>query len=386
MSTPEIELTILMPCLNEAETIVQCVTEALAALEKHNIVGEVLVADNGSTDGSLKIAQELGARVVLVAEKGYGRAILGGIMAARGKYILMGDADASYNFAQADRFLEKLRQGYDVVMGNRFTGEILPGAMPWKNRHIGNPLLSGIGRLFFGCNIGDFHCGLRAFSKACAERLNLRTNGMEFASEMVIKATLFKERMTEVPTTLRPDGRSRPPHLRPWRDGWRHMRFMLLFSPRWLFLQPGIILMVISLILSLLLVRGTVAVNSINLDVHTLFFTAIAFLIGFQSVVFAVLTKVFAIQFGLLPPDQEFSRWMRYINLEKGIVCGSLIILCGFALSLHAVGLWRSHDFGTLTPGALLRWVIPGGVMLTLGCQVMLVSFFLSILGLSLKR
>jgi len=386
MHAAEIELTILMPCLNEAETIARCVSEAVEALERHKIVGEVLVADNGSTDGSQEIARQLGARVVPVTEKGYGRALQGGIAAARGRYILMGDSDSSYDFTHADRFIAKLREGWDVVMGNRFLGGIEPGAMPWKNRHIGNPVLSGIGRLFFHCPVGDFHCGLRAFSKTCAERLSLRTSGMEFASEMVIKATLFKERMTEVPTTLRPDGRSRPPHLRPWRDGWRHLRFMLLFSPRWLFLQPGLVLMALGLIASVLLVRGPVTIGSVNLDVHTLFFAAISMLIGFQSVAFAVCSKVFAIQSGLLPQDEEFSRWLRWINLEKGLAIGSLLVLSGFAVSLQAVGLWSQHHFGPLAPGELLRWVIPGGAMLTLGCQIMLVSFFLSILGLPLKR
>jgi Glycosyltransferases involved in cell wall biogenesis len=381
-----LELTIVMPCLNEAETLAGCVEEALRALREQNLSGEVIVADNGSTDSSQEIATRLGARVVPVSEKGYGRALQGGIAAARGRFILMGDSDGSYDFTHAGRFVAKLREGYDLVMGNRFLGGIQPGAMPWKNRHIGNPLLSGIGRLFFHCPIGDFHCGLRAFSRDAYHRLELRTAGMEFASEMVIKATLFGLRITEIPTTLRPDGRSRPPHLRPWRDGWRHLRFMLLFSPRWLFLQPGLVLFFGGLVAGALLVRGPLRVGSVAFDVHTLFFAAMAVLIGFQAVAFAVFTKVFAIQSGLLPPDQKLDRWVRWLNLEKGLAIGSILLLGGLALSLQAVGAWSHASFGALTPGELLRLVIPGGTLLTLGCQTLLVSFFLSILSLPLRR
>jgi hypothetical protein len=381
-----VELTIVMPCLNEAATLGGCVKEALRALKLQQIAGEVIVADNGSTDGSQALATRLGARVVEVTEKGYGRALQGGIAEARGRYILMGDSDGSYDFTHARRFVQKLREGWDIVMGNRFLGGVEPGAMPWKNRYIGNPLLSGLGRLFFRCPVGDFHCGLRAFSKAAYEKLELRTGGMEFASEMVIKATLFKLKMTEIATTLRPDGRNRPPHLRPWRDGWRHLRFMLLFSPRWLFLQPGILMIVIGTIVGGLLIRGPLRVGAVTLDVHTLLFAGMAVLIGFQSVAFAVFTKVFAIQSGVLPPDEKFQRWFRWLNLEIGLAAGGLLIAAGLALSLQAVGLWGQHSFGELREGELLRWVIPGGLLLTLGCQVVLVSFFLSILGLPLRR
>jgi hypothetical protein len=391
MSTPTgsaepLELTILMPCLNEAETLAGCVGEAMRALREQNISGEVVVADNGSTDGSQEIATRLGARVVPVTAKGYGHALQGGIAAARGRCILMGDSDGSYDFTHAGRFVAKLNEGWDLVMGNRFLGGVQPGAMPWKNRYVGNPILSGIGRLFFRCPARDFHCGLRAFTKSAYARLALRTGGMEFASEMVIKATLFHFRVTEIPTTLRPDGRSRPPHLRPWRDGWRHLRFMLLFSPRWLFLQPGLALMTVGAVSSALLVRGPVRLGAVTFDVHTLLFAAVAVLIGFQSVAFAVFTKVFAIQSGVLPPDAGFNRWMQRVNLEKGLIVGGLLIAAGLALSLHAVGAWGRQSFGDLAPGELFRWVIPGGTLLTLGCQVMLVSFFLSILGLPLKR
>ncbi len=381
-----LDLTILMPCLNEAETIAGCTSEALRALQEQGIRGEVVIADNGSTDGSQAIATQLGARVVAVTEKGYGRALQGGVAAARGRYILMGDSDGSYDFSHAGRFLAKHREGWEIVMGNRFLGGIQPGAMPWKNRYLGNPVLSGIGRLFFRCPVGDFHCGLRSFSRAAYDRLALRAGGMEFASEMVIKATLFRERMTEIPTTLRPDGRNRPPHLRPWRDGWRHLRFMLLFCPRWLFLQPGLALMAVGGGLGALLTRGPLTLGDVRLDVHTLLFAAMALLIGFQSVAFAVFTKVFAIQSGVLPRDDSFQRWFRWINLEKGLIVGGGLMVAGIALSLHAVGLWGAHRFGNLAPGELLRVVIPGGTLLTLGCQVVLVSFFLSILGLPLRK
>ncbi|MEO7597650.1 MAG: glycosyltransferase family 2 protein [Opitutus sp.] len=383
---PSIELTIVMPCLNEAGTLGACVKEAMEALRDQAIAGEVIVADNGSTDGSQTIARKLGARVVDVADQGYGRALQGGIAAARGRFVLMGDSDGSYDFTHAGRFLEKLREGWDIVMGNRFKGGVQAGAMPWKNRYFGNPLLSGLGRLFFRCPVGDFHCGLRAFSKTAYDRLELRTGGMEFASEMVIKATLFHFRITEIATILRPDGRNRPPHLRPWRDGWRHLRFMLLFCPRWLFLQPGIAMIVGGTLLGGLLVRGPLRLGSITLDVHTLLFAGMAVLIGFQSVAFAVLTKVFAIQSGLLPRDEKFERWFDWVNLEKGLAVGGVLVAGGLFLSLRAVGLWGQHSFGDLGAGELLRIVIPGGLLLTLGCQVVLVSFFLSILGLPLRR
>jgi hypothetical protein len=386
MTNEPCELTILLPCLNEAETLAGCVQEALDALRSHHLNGEVVVADNGSTDGSQEIAVRRGARVVRVEEKGYGRALQGGIAAARGRYILMGDADGSYDFTHAGRFVEKLREGWDIVMGNRFLGGIQSGAMPWKNRYIGNPLLTGIGRLFFRCPVGDFHCGLRGFSKQACVRLDLRTAGMEFASEMAIKATLFHLRITEIPTTLRKDGRSRPPHLRPWRDGWRHLRFMLLFSPRWLFLTPGVALVCAGAIMTGILARGPLRIEGVTFEVHTLFFAAMSVLIGFQAVAFAVLTKIFAIQSGVLPADPKMNIWFGWINLERGLAVGGLLATIGLALSLRAVGFWGAHDFGDLAPGELLRSVIPAGLLLTLGCQTILVSFFLSILALPMRR
>lgn len=382
----DVELSIVMPCLNEARTIAACVRQAQAALSDANLVGEIIVADNGSTDGSQEIARAEGARVVPVAARGYGHALQAGVGAAQGRFILMGDADCSYDFGHAGRFAAELRKGYDLVMGNRFKGGIKPGAMPWKNRYIGNPILTAIGRLFFRCPSSDFHCGLRAFTKAAYERMELRTGGMEFASEMVIRATLLGLRITEIPTTLSPDGRDRAPHLRPWRDGWRHLRFMLLFSPRWLFLYPGVMLMVAGAALGGRLVLGPLQIGDVSLDVHTLFFCACAVLIGFQSALFAVLTKVFAIESGLAPRDPAFARWMDNVSLESGLVVGSLLFLSGLAISIFAVGYWSQRGFGELSPSVVLRWVIPGGTLLALGCQIVLGSFFLSVLGLKFSR
>lgn len=374
-----------MPCLNEARTITGCVREAVAALAASRITGEVVVADNGSTDGSQALAAAAGARVVPIVTKGYGIALRGGIAAARGRYILMGDADGSYDFSHLARFVERLRQGADLVMGNRFLGGIQPGAMPWKNRRIGNPVLSFIGRLFFRTGIGDFHCGLRAFSVAAYRRMDLRTTGMELASEMVIKSVLFGLRVEEVPTILRKDGRDRPPHLRPWRDGWRHLRFMLLFSPRWLFWYPGIILMTLGLILGAVLLQGPLPLGRVTLDVHTLLFAAVAVLIGFQAVSFAALSKFFAIRAGLRRPETGFDDWFRHVTLESGLILGGVLVFAGLALSIGAVGIWGGRDFGQLQPGQTLRWVIPGALCLVLGCQMILTSCFLGVLRLDTR-
>jgi glycosyltransferase involved in cell wall biosynthesis len=302
--TEPVELTILMPCLNEAETLARCIEKARLGIARAGVPGEILIADNGSTDGSQAIAEKLGARVVPVREKGYGNALRGGIAAARGQWVLMGDADDSYDFSEADRFVKKFQEGYDLVMGCRLPvggGTILPGAMPWKNRWIGNPVLSSIGRLFFQCPAHDFHAGLRAFTKASLEQLELRTTGMEFASEMVIKATLKKFKIAEVPITLHRDGRSRPPHLKPWRDGWRHLRFMLIYSPRWLFLIPGLCLSALGVLLSAILAMNALPLGGIQLNVGTLMMACMAAVVGFQLVAFAFFTKTFAIAEGLLP-------------------------------------------------------------------------------------
>jgi glycosyltransferase involved in cell wall biosynthesis len=382
LGADELEISIVMPCLNEAETLAVCVDQARAALERNGLRGEVVVADNGSTDGSQRIAAEHGARVVPVARKGYGCALQGGIEAARGRYVLMGDADDSYDFSHAPRFVEKLREGYELVMGNRFAGGILPGAMPWKNRRVGNPLLSSLGRLLFRCPSRDFHCGLRAFSKDAYARMQLQTTGMEFASEMVIKATLLGLRITEVPTTLKKDGRSRPPHLRPWRDGWRHLRFMLLYSPRWLFLIPGLVLFVLGLAGMIALAARPWTLGHVTFDVHTLVYAMLAMLLGFQGVSFAVMSKIYATQSGLLPPNPVMTRLFRFVTLETGLLAGAAVFALGLGLSVFAVWRWGQVDFGPLEHSGMLRLVIPGAGFMALGVQTMLLSFFLSILGL----
>ena len=377
------ELSVVMPCLDESATVGACVKKALGAMQQHGIRREVIVADNGSTDGSQRIAVEHGAKVVPIKLRGYGSALQGGIAAARGQFILMGDADESYDFTQLEGFVGKLREGYDLVMGNRFQGGILPGAMPPLHRYLGNPVLTGIGRLFFKSPVGDFHCGLRAFRKDAIERLELRTLGMEFASEMVVKATAFGLRITEIPTTLSPDRRDRTPHLRTWRDGWRHLRFLLLYSPRWLFLYPGIALFALGIMLSAILLPAPRRVGNIVFDVDTLLFAAMATLIGFQSVVFATFTKTFAISEGLLPEDPRLTRMFRYITLEVGLIVGALLILAGAGAWLLGLEYWRIRQFGPLDPEKTLRIVIPGVVCFTLGFQVVLSSFFLSVLGMS---
>ncbi len=377
------ELTVLMPCLDEAETIGICVKKAKDFIASRNIAGEVLVADNGSTDGSQKIAESLGARVLAVAHKGYGSALLGGITAARGRYVIMADADDSYDFSALDPFVEKLREGYDLVMGNRFKGGIKPGAMPALHRYLGNPVLTGIGRLFFGSPAGDFHCGLRGFNRRAVEDLGLTSTGMEFASEMVVKATLQSLRIAEVPTTLWPDGRSRPPHLRSWRDGWRHLRFLLLFSPRWLFLYPGAVLMVLGLATMLWLLPGPRQLGGLTLDVHTLAYSAAAIICGFQAVAFAVFTKIYAINAGLLPEDPRIAKLGNVFSLEIGIIVGVLLLLVGLGASIFAVGSWGRTAFSDLDPAVSMRIVLPGVTALILGLQVIFSSFFFSVLELS---
>lgn len=380
------ELSIVIPCLNEAETLETCIRKAQRCLDENNVIGEIVVGDNGSTDGSQEIARRCGARVVDVPLRGYGAALFHATRAARGHYAIMGDADDSYDFSELMPFLAKLREGCDLVMGNRFAGGIRPGAMPWKNRYIGNPVLSGVGRLFFRCPARDFHCGIRGFSVDAFKRMDLRTTGMEYASEMVIKATLLGMRIAEVPTTLSPDGRSRPPHLRPWRDGWRHLRFMLLYSPRWLFLYPGLLLMILGVAGILWLWPGPQFIGRVGFDVHSMFYAGLAVLLGFQSVSFAVFSKVFAISEGLLPEDPRLSWLFKYITLEVGVLIGTALFLGGLVGSLWAVADWSARDFGPLDPARMMRAVIPTGLMLTIGAEVILASFFLSILGLRTRR
>lgn len=378
-----IEVSVVMPCLNEAETLESCIRKAQRALLDANIAGEIIVADNGSSDGSIEIAERLGAQVVKVQDKGYGNALMSGIAAARGKFIVMGDADDSYDFAHIPRFVEQLRRGSDLVMGNRFRGGIKKGAMPPLHQYLGNPALTRLGRLFFrNRNVGDFYCGLRGFRKQAYERMGLRTTGMEFATEMVVKATLLEMRVAEVPTTLSPDGRSRPPHLRTWRDGWRTLRFFLLYSPRWLFLYPGLGLMLLGTLLGAWLLPAARTVAAVTFDVHTLLYAAVFVLLGFQAIAFAVFTKLFAISEGLHPPDPTLDKAFRYITLEVGLLAGALLILAGLGVSVYAVGFWQSRHFGPLHYAQTLRLVIPASLFLTLGGHTVFASFFLSVLGL----
>jgi glycosyltransferase involved in cell wall biosynthesis len=382
----ELELTIVMPCLNEAETLAACIHKARSFLDRSGIAGEILIGDNGSTDGSQAIATGLGARVVDVPVRGYGAALYAACMAARGRYIIMGDSDDSYDFSDLSAFVAKLREGYELVMGNRFRGEIKPGAMPWKNRYIGNPVLSRIGQLLFPSPMSDFHCGIRGFSKEAFLKMDLRTTGMEFASEMVIKATLMKMRLAEVPTTLSRDGRSRPPHLRPYRDGWRHLRFMLLFSPNWIFLYPGLILMAVTLGLGALLVAGPVNVFNHQLNVNTLIYCAFLLLIGFQGVMFAVLSRVFAMQENLYPTSPGYRKLLGYATMERGLILGLLLVLAGGIAALYTVVFWKSQGFGALELERIARIVIPAATALALGVELILFSFFLSTIGLSVRH
>jgi glycosyltransferase involved in cell wall biosynthesis len=382
-SAPEaVEVSIVMPCLNEAETLATCITKAQQAIEQGGLAAEIIVADNGSTDGSQVIAKELGARVVQVARKGYGSALIGGINAARGRFVIMGDADDSYDFTAIAPLIEKLREGCDLVIGNRFMGGIEPGAMPWSHRWVGNPVLTLISRIFFHTPVGDAHCGLRGFRKDAYEQMRLRATGMEFASEMVIKASLKRMRIAEVPVTLRPDGRSRPPHLRTWRDGWRHLRFMLLFSPRWLFLYPGLALFAFGIVLSLALLPGPLYAGSLRLDIHTLLIAGFLSLLGYQMVLFALFTKIFAIRAGFHPAYPPLESVSRYVTLEIGLAAGALMALIGVVALILAVASWGAVGFGSLNPSLTMREVIPAVVLLALGSQTVFASFFISILSI----
>jgi hypothetical protein len=355
-------------------------------LAESGISGEVVIADNGSTDGSQQLAEAEGARVVKVKEKGYGNALMGGITAARGKYVIMGDADDSYDFTRLMPYVEELRKGADLVMGNRFAGGIEPGAMPPLHRYLGNPVLSFIGRLFFGSKIGDFHCGLRGFNRDSAMALNLQATGMEFASEMVVKATLNKQHIAEVPTTLSKDGRSRPPHLNTWRDGWRHLRFLLLFAPRWLFLFPGLALLALGLVGGGLVLPGSLKIGSVAFDVDTLVVASAAVVIGMQAVMFWLFTQVYAGAEGFLPKEPAVTRLLEKVSLERGLIVGFLLILGGLGGLIYSFVYWHGQGFHGLNYEHALRLTIPSATALVVGFQVIFGGFFLSILGVRHTR
>ncbi|HET9532442.1 MAG TPA: glycosyltransferase family 2 protein, partial [Blastocatellia bacterium] len=371
--------------LNEADTLEACIEKAWRAMEEGGINGEIVVADNGSTDGSQAIAVRMGARVVAVEEKGYGNALMGGIRAARGRYIIMGDADDSYDFLEVPRFVEKLREGYDLVQGCRLPpggGRVMPGAMPFLHRWLGNPMFSWMARNWFNAPVHDVYCGLRGFTRQHYDRLGQRCTGMEFAIEMIIKSSLYGAKIAEVPITLHPDGRkAHAPHLKTFRDGWRTLRFFLMYSPRWLFLIPGLLLIIAGLIGYAMAMPG-VTVRGLTFDAHTLLFASLAILCGYQSIAFAVFTKIFAISEGLMPEDDRLKRFFKLISLETGLILGTAALILGVILLLAAVDQWRSTDFGRLDYSYTMRWVIPGATLTALGFQTVLSSFLISILGM----
>jgi glycosyltransferase involved in cell wall biosynthesis len=388
LSAPEaapesLELTILMPCLNEAETIEVCIAKALGYLRRSGVAGEVLIADNGSSDGSQAMAEAAGARVIAVPEKGYGAALMGGIAAARGRYVIMGDADDSYDFENLDGMVDHLRGGADLVMGNRFQGGIAPGAMPFLHRYLGNPVLSFIGRLFFSIPVGDFHCGLRGFSRESMLDLGLQSPGMEFASEMIVKASLQGRRIEETPTTLRPDGRSRPPHLKTWRDGWRHLRFLLLHSPRFLFIYPGVALILLGLAGSALLARGAVRVSPrLELDIHSLVVACFAILIGVQLVVFGALARRYQMLEGVLPPAQRFEKFLLGLSLEPILRAALVIFLAGALGAGWAVFDWAGSGFGPIHYYGVMRVLVMSLTAVAVAIQLAAAGFLASVFAL----
>ncbi len=388
MSEPVPEVSVVMPCLNEAETLAVCIRKALEAFARSGIAGEVVVADNGSTDGSQEIATHEGARLVPVAAKGYGNALMGGIAAARGKFVIMGDADDSYDFQELPKFVLKLREGFDLVQGCRLPwggGMVLPGAMPWSHRWIGNPMFSVMSRWWFGAPIHDIYCGMRGFTKAHYEGLNQRCVGMEFATEMIIKSSLRGVKISEVPITLHPDGRTlHPPHLKTFRDGWRTLRFFLMFCPRWLFLIPGIAMILFGAAAgALALFRVTW--GEIIFDVHTLLYGSLAILCGYQAVLFAIFTKTFAVNEGMMPEDARMLRFFAVVNLERGLGIGFAALIAGLALLVHVFGMWSGTHFGRMVYAVTMRWAIPGATLTALGFQTIMSGFFVSILGMKRK-
>jgi len=386
-TTSPLELTILMPCLNEAETISICVAKAKSFLARAGITGEVLIADNGSSDGSVALAQRDGARVIAVAERGYGAALRAGVAAARGRFVVMGDADDSYDFAGLDPFIAKLRAGYDLVMGNRFAGGIAPGAMPFLHRYLGNPVLSFIGRVFFRAKIGDFHCGLRGFRRDAILGLDLRTSGMELASEMVVRAAIVNLNIAEVPTTLAVDGRSRPPHLRTWHDGWRHLRFLLLFCPRWLFLYPGLALAALGALGVALLFPGPLMLSpDFGIDDHTFLVSAIAILVGVQVTGFGVIARHFTAASTLLPPSRPLVALLSVISLERGLMIAAGVIAAGIAGVVWSLWQWSLVDFGPLTAPVVMRVLTFALVLIAIGVQLAFMLFLLGVIDLFLRK
>lgn len=383
-----VELSVVMPCLNEAETVAGCVANALLCLQQHEIHGEVVVGDNGSTDGSQELAARAGARVVSVRQRGYGSALAGAIEASRGRYIVLGDADGSYDFSISHLFLARLRDGFDLVMGNRFRGGIQPGAMPWKNRWIGNPVLTGIGRLLYRAPVGDFHSGMRGFSRQAFDAMRLRTTGMEFASEMVVKAALLRMRITEVPIPLRKDGRSRPPHLRPWRDGWRHLRFLLLLSPRWTLVYPGLLLVALGLVVAAGILSGVlVRAGRVEFGPHTLAAAGVMVLVGYSAATVGIAARIFAMQEAIGPPSSDWLRgWFRHLTLERGLAAGGTLLLTGVVIVGTVLHRWWRLSFGPLPLEQTIQPMLAGGFLIAIGVQTALMSFFYSMLGLSLRR
>ncbi|MBX9743337.1 MAG: glycosyltransferase family 2 protein [Chthoniobacterales bacterium] len=389
MTRANATITLVMPCLNEAETLECCIIKARQGFEKAGLVGEIVVADNGSTDGSREIAKHCGVTLVAVAEKGYGNALRGGITAASSPWILIGDADDSYDFSEIGAFVQKFQEGYDLVSGCRLPsggGKILPGAMPWKNRWIGNPALSWLGRIFFKTPINDFHCGMRAFTKKAYELMNLQTTGMEFASEMIMKASLGKLKVAQVPITLSPDGRSRKPHLRPWRDGWRHLRFMLISSPQWLFLIPGGVISLLGFFMMFLLLLGPITLGQVILDSGTMMVAAMMMLLGMQLSSFAFSARIFAARMQLIPEDLKFNKLVDLFTLEKGLLLGALFVLAGGLLGVFAFYQWREVHFSHLSYSENMRLLIPGVTFTVLGIQLIFTSFFWSLLELKTSQ
>jgi glycosyltransferase involved in cell wall biosynthesis len=373
-----VELTILMPCLNEAMTVQDCILKAQDYLRKSKIIGEVLIADNGSTDGSQSLAEAAGARLIQIDKKGYGAALIGGMKAAKGRFIIMADADDSYDLANLDDFVDRLRRGSKLVVGNRFTGGIMPGAMPALNRYVGNPVLSFIGRKLFSSAVSDFHCGMRGFDREAILELNLRSPGMEFASEMVVKASLAHLKITEVPITLHRDRRQRPPHLRPWRDGWRHLRFMLLRSPQWLFLYPGLVLAILGAIGAASLVTTPIRIPGIfTLDINALLYFSIAATVGVQIIYFGLFAQAFAKKMNLTIAQGLARQLLNLASHEASIAAGAALVIAGAAAALYAIVEWRHTSFGTLIPSDMMRITIPAVTTLAIGTQIVFGGFLL---------